>query len=263
MPIITLLTDFGTGSPYVAAMKGVILSINPAATVVDLTHAIPPQDVREAALVLEEVAERFPPGTIHVAVVDPSVGSDRAIICARIAHQWFVCPDNGVLSRLTRNTRPVSVFRLEEPEYWLHPVSVTFHGRDIMAPVAARLTLGLEPSRLGPPHAQLVTLDWPTLVVLADRIVGHVLRIDSFGNLITDIPATLLTDVAGERIRVTCCGDQAEAHVRCYAEGRPGTLVSLIGSSDRLELAVINGHAAARLRPRGNDAVVVEWGGSE
>jgi S-adenosylmethionine hydrolase len=259
MPIITLLTDFGTGSPYVAAMKGVVLSINPAATIVDLTHAIPPQDVREAALVLEEVAERFPPGTIHVVVVDPGVGSARAIVCARLAHQWFVCPDNGVLSRLTRSVRPTSVFRLEESEYWLHPVSATFHGRDIMAPVAARLTLGLEPARLGPPQANLVRLDWPTPSVLPDRIEGHVLRIDSFGSLSTDIPAAMLADVATERIRVTCNGHQTEAHVRCYAEGRPGTLVSLVGSSDRLELAVINGHAAARLQAHVNDAVTVRW----
>jgi S-adenosylmethionine hydrolase len=259
MSIITLLTDFGTDSPYVAAMKGVMLSINPAATIVDLTHAIPPQDVREAALVWEEVAGRFPPGTVHVAVIDPGVGSERALVCARIGHQWFVCPDNGLLSRLTQNTWPTSVFRLEDPEYWLHPVSATFHGRDIMAPVAARLTLGLDPSRLGPPHANLVTLDWPTPVLLPGRIEGHVLRIDSFGNVITDIPAAMLADAPVERLHVVCNGQPSEAHVRCYAHGRPGVVVSLIGSSDRLELALARGRAADYLHANVGDAVTARW----
>jgi S-adenosylmethionine hydrolase len=260
MPIITLLTDFGTGSPYVAAMKGVILTINPAATIVDLTHAIPPQDVREAALVLEEVSGRFPPGTIHVVVVDPGVGTERAIVYARIGDQAFVCPDNGVLSRLVLGARPASLFRAENPQHWLHPVSATFHGRDIMAPVAARLSLGLEPSRVGPPHAGLVLLDWPSPTALPGRIEGHVLRIDSFGNLITDVPAAMLVGAAAERIQVACKGRDATAHVRCYAEGQPGMLVSLIGSSDRLELSIVGGSAAQTLHAALGDAVSVRWG---
>ena len=147
MSLITLMTDFGAGSPYVAAMKGVILSINPSVTLVDLTHAIPPQDVREGALVLEDVAPYFPPGTIHVAVVDPGVGTDRAILYAEIGSQRYVAPDNGLLSRLSRNTPPSRIVRLTNPDYWLRPVSATFHGRDIMAPVAARLSLGLDPAK--------------------------------------------------------------------------------------------------------------------
>jgi len=259
MSIITLLTDFGVGSPYVAAMKGVILCINPAATIVDLTHAIPPQDIRAGALVLEEIAGRFPPSTIHVAVVDPGVGTDRAIVYARIGHQGFVCPDNGLLSRLLLGARPAGLFRLENADYWLHPVSSTFHGRDIMAPVAARLSLGLDPSRLGPPQAALVMLDWPSPTALPGRIEGHVLRIDSFGNLITDIPGSMLADAAAELIHVACKGKRAVAHVRCYAQGHPGTLASLIGSSDRLEVAVIGGNAAAALGAAVGDPVTVAW----
>ena len=151
MSIITLTTDFGSGSHYVAAMKGVILSICPAATIVDIAHDVPPQDIRRAALLLDDVADWFPPETIHVAVVDPGVGTDRAIVYARIGQQQFIAPDNGLLSRLAARTPPPKLIRLSEPAYWLEHVSTTFHGRDIMAPVAARLALGLDPDRLGPP----------------------------------------------------------------------------------------------------------------
>ena len=150
MPIITLTTDFGTGSPYVAAMKGVILSINPAATIVDISHAVPAQDIARGALVLEDTTPWFPADTIHVAVVDPGVGTERAILYARIGPQQYIAPDNGLLSRLMARTPPSLVLRLTEREYWLPEVSHTFHGRDIMAPVAARLSLGLDPAAARP-----------------------------------------------------------------------------------------------------------------
>jgi S-adenosylmethionine hydrolase len=201
--IITLTTDFGTGSPYAAAMKGVVLSIHPAATLVDITHAIRPQDIRHGALVLEDVAERFPPQTIHVAVVDPGVGTDRAIVWARIGQQQYLAPDNGLLSRLARRTPPAKIIRLENQEYWLRPVSATFHGRDIMAPAAARLSLGLEPERLGPAQKRLVELAWPEVRIAPDRIDGNVLLADSFGNLITDITAKMLS------------GRATDSHVHC------------------------------------------------
>ena len=151
MSVITLTTDFGAGSPYVAAMKGVILSINPRATVVDITHGVRPQDIRQAALVVDDVAGRFPPESIHVAVVDPGVGTDRAIVYAHVGRRHFVAPDNGLLSRVAERIRPSKIIRISEAEYWLNPVSATFHGRDIMAPVAARLSTGLDPEKLGPP----------------------------------------------------------------------------------------------------------------
>ena len=132
--IITLTTDFGSGSHYAAAMKGVILSIDPAATIVDLSHDVPPQDIRRAALLLDNAADWFPPDTIHVAVVDPGVGTDRAIVYARIGRQQFIAPDNGLLSRLAARTPPSKIVRLTDPAYWLERVSTTFHGRDIMAP---------------------------------------------------------------------------------------------------------------------------------
>jgi S-adenosylmethionine hydrolase len=260
MPLITLLTDFGAGSPYVAAMKGVILSINPAATLVDLTHGIPPQDVREGALVLEEVAEYFPPATIHVAVVDPGVGSDRAIVYAQIGTQRYVAPDNGLLSRLSRKTPPDEIVRLTNPRYWRQTVSATFHGRDIMAPAAAHLSLGRAPAELGVAAETLVELDWPIVRQSPGRIVGSILRIDSFGNLITDVTAEMLAAIpAGAALRTACRGAAIEGRVRTYADAPAGQPVVLLGSRGRLEIAVVDGNAAKLLRAGVGEEVVVEW----
>ena len=145
-----MLTDFGTGSPYVAQMKGVILAINPRATIVDISHAIPPQDISTGAWALVEVADSFPAGSIHVAVVDPGVGSAREIVYAEIARRHYVAPDNGLLGCLAARTPPSRIRALTEPRFWQERVSATFHGRDIMSPVAARLSLGLDANELGP-----------------------------------------------------------------------------------------------------------------
>jgi S-adenosylmethionine hydrolase len=258
--VITLTTDFGTGSPYVAAMKGVILSINPAVTLVDITHAIRPQDVRQGALVLSEVAEHFPAGTIHVVVVDPGVGTDRAIVCARIGSQCYVAPDNGLLARLARRTPPSLIVRVSEPCYWRHPVSATFHGRDVMAPVAAWLSLGLEPTRLGSSMARLTPLDWPEPVQTASRIEGQILEIDSFGNLITNITADIFaSDCLDREAVVLYKGHQIVGIARTYADRPQGSRVALVGSSGRLELAVVGGSAAAEFSANIGEPVLVEW----
>ncbi len=258
MPLITLTTDFGTGSPYVAVMKGVILSLNPAATVVDITHDVPAQDVRFAAVVLDDVADRFPAGTIHVVVVDPGVGTDRALVFARIGRQCFLAPDNGVLSRLARRSPPSKIVRLTEPDYWLHPVSATFHGRDILAPVAARLSLGIDPDHLGVPMDRLVLLDWPEVRQTPGRIEGSVLVVDSFGNLITDITAELLGDVRmAAGARVFCRRHLVQGISRTYGDACAGAMVALVGSSGRLELAVVGGSAAATLQAQPGDQVLV------
>jgi len=260
MSIITLTTDFGAGSPYAAAMKGVILSLNPAATLVDITHEVPPQDVRYAAIVLEDVSDRFPGGTIHVVVVDPGVGTDRALVFARIGRQSFLAPDNGVLSRLARCTPPAKIIRLTEAAYWLHPVSATFHGRDILAPVAARLSLGLEPDHLGTPMERLVMLDWPTVHLGPRRIEGSILWIDSFGNLVTDILAEMLPGPPdNRRLQTRCRGHEATGLCRTYGDRAPGNLIALIGSSARLELAVVGGSAAALTQAHLGDPVEVCW----
>ena len=214
MSIITLTTDFGTGSPYVAAVKGVVLSINPAVTLVDVTHDVRAQDVRHGALILDDVTGRFPPGTIHVAVVDPGVGTDRKILVAEIGGRHYVAPDNGLLSRLARRTPPSDVRELTESRYWLDSVSATFHGRDVMAPVAAHLSLGLDPEKLGPPLAKLAMLDWPEPVVSSGRIEGEILDVDSFGNLITNIDAELLAQSSVARQARRARGRRDLVHLR-------------------------------------------------
>ena len=193
MSVITLLTDFGTDSPYVAMMKGVIFSINPHVTIVDITHAIPPQDIRSAAFVLNEVCRRFPSGTVHLAVVDPGVGTDRDLVYLEIGQQRFVGPDNGLFSRVARDRVITRIHVLAERDYWLPEISATFHGRDIMAPVAARLSLGLDPVLVGPRLERLVDLAWPQAQVGARQIVGEIQAVDSFGNLITNITSAQLS----------------------------------------------------------------------
>ena len=260
MPIITLTTDFGTGSPYVAAMKGVILSINPEVTLVDLTHDVRPQDVRQGAMVLDDTTGYFPDGTIHVAVVDPGVGSERKIVYARIGKQQYLAPDNGLLSRLARRRPPAKIIAVSEPDYWLSPVSVTFHGRDIMAPVAARLSLGLEPEKLGPPLEKLVELDWPEPRVQPGKIEGEILHVDSFGNLISNIAVELLADaLGGAAASVFCAGHVIHGISTTYAEKPPSSLVALVGSSGRLELAVVGGTVAGTLNAGIGTPVSVTW----
>jgi len=260
MPVITLTTDFGTDSPYVAAMKGTILSINPDATLVDITHAIPPQDVRRGSIVLEGVAERFPAGTIHVAVVDPGVGTDRAIIYVEIGRHRYVAPNNGLLSRLAARTAPSKIIRLENREYWLPEVSSTFHGRDIMAPVAAHLSLGVPPERLGPPVLGLIEIEWPEVRQSLKRLEGVVQEIDSFGNLITNVTAEMIGNrLTDDRASVVCSVYETRGIYHTYAEQPEGTLIALIGSTGRLELAVVGENAAEVLGVGVGFPVVVAW----
>ncbi|MEQ8786284.1 MAG: SAM-dependent chlorinase/fluorinase [Pirellulaceae bacterium] len=256
--IITLTTDFGAGSPYVAQMKGVLLTLNPAATIVDITHNVPPQDVRQGARVLDEVARWFPAGTIHVVVVDPGVGTDRRIVCALIDERYYIAPDNGLLTLVARKRRPTRIAAVTNPAHWLKNVSNTFHGRDIMAPVAASLSLGVELSEFGASILDLVELDWPEVDVGEHRVRGSVVSFDSFGNLITDITADSLTEL-GEpsQLRVQCGPHVVNGVVATYAERPRKSLAALIGSSGFLELAIVNGHAAKTLGVRVGDEVIV------
>jgi len=259
MPPITLSTDFGPGSPYVAAMKGVILGINPAATIVDLTHAIPPQDVRQGGLFLAGVTHWFPADTIHVAVVDPGVGTKRRIIYARIGDQHYIAPDNGLLSRLTTRKQPLRVVSLDNSEHWLPEISATFHGRDIMAPVAAQISLGLNPEKLGARQPSLFQLNWPEPQVNPGGIAGTVLSIDSFGNLMTDIEQEHLRSVPAADLRIECGGEIIQGLARTYGEHSDGALVALIGSAGFLEIAVVRGSAARQLGAAVGAPVTLSW----
>ncbi len=243
--IITLTTDFGAGSPYVAAMKGVMLGINPAVRLVDLSHEVGPQDVRHGAVLLAETTTWFPAGTIHVAVVDPGVGTARRLLYARIGDQHYLAPDNGLLSLLAKRRRPVRIVELTNSEYWLPAVSNTFHGRDIFAPVAGQLSLGLEPERLGPIVADLNMLDWPEPQLGDHRIDGAVRWTDRFGNLITNIPSSMLAAAESPSgLKISCFGKQIHGTISSYGDAQAGELTALIGSSGFLEIAVVNGSAA-------------------
>ncbi len=258
--LITLLTDFGSGSPYVAQMKGVILSINAAAALVDVTHAIRPQDIEQASWVLADVAESFPPGSIHVAVVDPGVGSSRELICAEIASRFYLAPDNGLLGRLAARTPPSRIVAISEPRFWSPRVSATFHGRDILAPVAARLSLGLEADQLGPRRSTLVRLPATEVRVLSNRIEGKIRSIDSFGNLVTDITADMLTGVpTDERAQIHCDEHQTQGIFRAYADQPSMTLLALVGSGGYLELAIVDDSAANMLGVTVGTPVTIQW----
>lgn len=258
--VITLTTDFGVGSPYVASMKGVMLTLNPQATIVDITHSIAPQDVREAALVVEDVTRRFPVDTIHVIVVDPGVGTDRDVVYARIGHGGYIAPDNGVLSFLGRRTPPTLICKLTESRFWLPEVSATFHGRDVMAPVAAHLSLGVDPKELGPEKQELVKLPWKTPTRRQRELRGEIMWVDGFGNVVTNITAEHLLEVPTEGpLRITCCEHVVDALSRTYGDHPKGALIALIGSSGYLELATVGGSAARTLNSVIGDRAIVSW----
>jgi S-adenosylmethionine hydrolase len=264
MSIITLTTDFGVCESYVAQMKGVILGINPQVRLVDVTHAIGPQDVAQGARVVEEIASVYPAGSIHVAVVDPGVGSERALLAAAAAGQRFLAPDNGLLSPLFQRFVPQRVHRLANEHYWRKPVSATFHGRDILAPVAAHWSLGVELAEFGPAVdiASLVTLPSEGVRRIGRTLLGRVETIDTFGNLITNVRDTDLS--SGDR---TCLTILVEKHrivglSRCYSDKPPGSTLALIGSSGLLEIAVNGGNAARQLGTVPGAEVRIECSGS-
>jgi S-adenosylmethionine hydrolase len=258
--IITLTTDFGFGGAYVAEMKGVILSINPAARIVDIAHNVAPQNVRQAAILLAEATTWFPAGTIHVAVIDPGVGTERRIVYAEIGGQGYLAPDNGLLSRLAAKTRPTRIIALANPEHWLPSVSNTFHGRDIMAPVAAQLSLGMEPDRLGPARPDMLDLDWPDPRIHSNSISGEVSWIDGFGNLITNIPATALAAIPHNSSATVGIGRQTIRGIaRTYGDRPSGSLTALVGSSGFLEVAIVNGNAEAALGASAGAPVAINW----
>ena len=273
--IITLTTDFGGTDIYVGAMKGVILGINPDVSIVDVTHEVPPQDVRAGAYVLDAAWDAFPPGTVHLAVVDPGVGTDRLPIAACGPGATFVGPDNGTLSYVLAragNARPDATpfvaasvplpdgwtaYHLTERAYWREPVRSTFHGRDIFAPVAAHLSAGLAPSALGPRLTHVTAFAVPVAVESDGRVEGSVQHIDRYGNLITNIGETLLP-AAGGGLTVEVGGREV-AGLSTSFQGE-GPLVAVIGSGGWLEIAVPNGSAARELGAGIGDAVAVRLG---
>jgi S-adenosyl-L-methionine hydrolase (adenosine-forming) len=247
--IITLTTDFGHQDPFVGIMKGVVLSVSPEARIVDLCHEVAPQDLLGAALRLESALPYFPDGTVHLVVVDPGVGTDRAAIAVRTARAFFVGPDNGVIPAAIERFEAIdAAVRLTNTDRHLRPTSKTFHGRDIFAPCAALLSLGVPIAELGEPAGELVALYQPLPEPVGNVWHAHVIGRDRFGNLLTDLRAEHLQR-SGEHVMEIRIGGERAPVRETYGDVPEGDLVAYIGSSGRLEIAVRNGSAAERLGP--------------
>jgi len=260
MSIISLLTDFGVDDEYVGVMKGVILSINPAAVIVDISHRIEPQGILQAALLIKSAYRFFPENTIHVIVVDPGVGSDRAILAYEKERHIFIAPDNGVLTLLLDDTGDGKAVLIENSDYFLTPVSQTFHGRDIFAPVAAYLSKGTAIAKFGPaldPH-EVIRLPIPKAGITEDgTLVGSVISIDRFGNLMTNIDLNMLRQYGvSEKKAVIAVGDVIIEGIRhSYISAKTGQPLVVTGSRGYLEIAVNKGSAQAMFNAAIGDTV--------
>lgn len=265
MKVITLLTDFGLSDGYPGVMKGVIYRIAPDVKIVDISHLVPAQDVHEASLILNRSYSYFPEGTVHVAVVDPGVGTSRRPIAARLGSQFFVCPDNGLLTHTLIQCEkvgdPVEIVHLDQPHFWLAEVSHVFHGRDIFSPVAAHLANGIPLHQLGSPVHDPVHLRLSEPEFLQNRWHGAITAIDHFGNLSTNFKPFHLEGFIHPVIRVG--GREIGGLVRTFGDRPPGSLIALIDSDGGMAIAVAQGSAARELAAKVGDPVEVygseEW----
>ena len=239
--MITLTTDFGHDDWFVGVMKGVILQINPGAAIVDITHGIQPGNVRAAAFSLMASARYFPAGSIHVVVVDPGVGSTRRALVVQTDQGFFLGPDNGVLSWALRDSEIRGMHVLENERYFLSPISQTFHGRDIFAPVAGHLSNGVLIGAFGAALDAYQILEWREARKEGDFILGEIVHIDRFGNAISNIEQ----DMIETNMEVWADDDLVCGGGECYQEVRPGEAVAVCGSTGFLEIAINGGSAAA------------------
>ncbi len=260
--IITLLTDFGTEDTYVGVMKGVITSICPSAQVIDLTHQVPPQDIATAAFLLDVSVDYFTEGTIHVAVVDPGVGTARKPVALRTTKAFFVGPDNGIFTLVLQRQKLLQAICLDNPRYHLPTVSSTFHGRDIFAPVAAHIACGVPVEELGTPIHRLQRLPLPRIRVDWQGIRATIVHIDRFGNAITNLTRAdyeawrIRWDVKEPAVQVAASNTLLPI-VSTYGDVPRGKPLALFGSSERLEIAVNGGSAARELALRRGDTIKV------
>ena len=257
MNIITLTTDFGAADWFVGSMKGVILGINPQANVIDITHEIPGGNIHMAAFALLACYRCFPQNTVHVAVVDPGVGTSRAAIAVRTNDYIFVGPDNGILSLALAQKRVLEIRRLDHSQYFHKPISHTFHGRDVFAPVAAHLTLGVPIKEMGIELSKYVQLAWPQTSMRDGAVHGEVVYVDHFGNAITNIAAADLAKLAHHAPSVFLRGEEVCAVKNYYQEVASGEALAVIGSSGFLEIAINGGHAVRALGVRLGEPVEV------
>jgi S-adenosylmethionine hydrolase len=258
-PIITLTTDFGFRDPYVAEIKAVILSISPNARIVDVTHEVDKFSIRMGAYVLACAAPYFPEGTVHLAVVDPGVGTRRRAILIQTRNSFFIGPDNGVLALAAKRQGVGHVFEITNQKLMFSRISNTFHGRDIFAPVAAHLTNGTKPEEIGPEIQKIATAKFARVIKRKDSLIGEVLHIDGFGNIITNIEEkelssmnikeTVVVKFRNVKFRLKFC--------RTYAEVEKQEAVSIVGSHSFLEISVNQGSAADKFKVKSGDRIAL------
>jgi S-adenosylmethionine hydrolase len=259
MTVLSITTDFGLTNGFVGVMKGVIYSIAPDVKIVDISHLISAQNVLEGAYTLWRAVPFFPPGSVHVGVVDPGVGTVRRPIGARLGDQYFIAPDNGLLTPLIldaeRNGKPMEFICLDNSKYWLPKISNTFHGRDIFAPTGAHLAAGVSLKELGTPITDPILLDMPHPEKTVNGWRAHITIVDIFGNLATDLPADAFEGQPNVLIRIH--EREIDGIVESYGHRKAGDLVALVDSEYHLEIAVVNGSAARILGAKIGDVVEV------
>ena len=258
-PIITLLTDFGLKDPYVASMKGVILSINPQCTLVDITHQVSPYDIKEGAFILAQAYSTFPKGTIHLSVVDPGVGSPRKPILFVTKNYFFIGPDNGLFTFALKREKLKKVIALGKMEFFLPEVSPTFHGRDLFAPVAAHLSFGIAPESFGRVIKSWNEISFPEPVLRQEKLIGEVVHIDTFGNLVCNIDYKNLLKFSKSRPFVIKIGKRTMRGLKKgYWEGKTNEPIALFGSGGFLEISIKEGNAQKVLKMKKGDRVQVQ-----
>lgn len=262
MPVITLLSDFGTEDEYIGIMKGVILSINPSVSIVDITHHIAPQNLTRAAYIIKHSYSYFPPGTIHLVIVDPGVGSDRAIVALKRKGHIFIAPDNGVLTLIIEEGALSDITRIDNEDYYLKPVSRTFHGRDIFAPVAAYLSSGVDLNKLGPAKDEKELTRLPISrphISENGELVGKIVCADRFGNLFTDIGSDDLNQFCAPDIRdnviIKYGNNEIIGISDSYMRVGPKEPLAVIGSRGHLELSINMGNAQLLFNAHDGDPV--------
>jgi hypothetical protein len=259
-PIITLLTDFGLKDPYVASMKGVILSINPQCTLVDITHQVSPYDIKEGAFILAQAYSTFPKGTIHLSVVDPGVGSPRKPILFVTKNYFFIGPDNGLFTFALKREKLKKVIALGKMEFFLPEVSPTFHGRDLFAPVAAHLSFGIAPESFGRVIKSWNEISFPEPVLRQEKLIGEVVHIDTFGNLVCNIDYKNLLKFSKSRPFVIKIGKRTMRGLKKgYWEGRKDEPMALIGSGGFLEISIREGNAQRLLKVKRGDPIKISF----
>lgn len=257
-PIITLITDFGTKDHYVASMKGVILGINPRCTIVDITHDVSPQDILEGAFLLAGAYSFFPEGTVHLGVVDPEVGGARKPILIVTKNYFFIGPDNGLLEPAAKKDGIRRIVVLANKRYFLPEISATFHGRDIFAPVAGHLSLGIAPPAFGKRAGDCERLDVGQPNIRGNRLTGRVIHIDHFGNLISNIEREEFIRFIKDRPFLIRAGRKMiQSLTRGYYEGIKNEPIALFGSGGYLEISVCEGNAQKRLKMKKGDIIEI------